>query len=388
MFSRRQLYNDLGTCFRNMAKKDYYELLGVNRNASDKEIKKAYRKLARKYHPDVNPGDKTAEAKFKEISAAYQVLSDPEKKKKYDHLGHQAFESGFDPSAWARQGGAGFDIFEDVRGGKFGGFGDIFGDIFTRGERQTRKGRSRGADLNYSIELSFEDAVRGITTYININRSVSCPDCAGTGASGLGSQVCPECKGSGRVQTGPSFLSIPQACRRCNGTGRYNSNPCTKCYGLGKTNQSEKIAVKIPAGVDNGSRIRVAGKGEAGANGGPSGDLYITTKVQPHNYFERKGNNIYLELPITVSEAILGTKIPIPTIEGRTTVTIPPGVQSGQKLRLQGKGVPFLNRKERGDQYITIKIAVPTALDDRSVALVREFERLNPYDPRAELGWH
>lgn len=372
-----------------MAKKDYYDTLGVNRNATDKEIKRAYRKLARKYHPDVNPGDKSAEAKFKEISEAYQVLSDPEKRKKYDHLGHQAFQGGFDPSAWARQaGGPGFDIYEDLRGGKFGGFGDIFGDIFTRGERQARPGRSRGADLNYSIELSFDDAAKGITTYINISRSVVCPDCGGTGASGLGSQTCPNCQGTGRIQSGVSFFSTPQVCRRCNGTGRYSPNPCTKCYGEGKINQSEKIAVKIPAGVDNGSRVRIAGKGEAGANGGPPGDLYITTRVQAHSYFERKGNNIYLELPITVSEAILGTKITVPTIDGRTTVTIPPGVQSGQKLRLQGKGIPFLNRKERGDQYITIKIAVPSQLDDRSVALIREFERLNPFDPRAELGWH
>ncbi|MBI4594917.1 MAG: molecular chaperone DnaJ [Candidatus Tectomicrobia bacterium] len=370
-----------------MTKRDYYEILGLNRNATDKELKKAYRKLARKYHPDVNPGDKGAESKFKEISEAYQVLSDPQKRKKYDQVGHQAFQADFDPSAWSGYGGRGFDIFEDLKGGKFGGFGDIFGDIFNRGERQTRGTPHRGADINYSMELSFEDAVKGITTYININRSTACPDCRGTGLSSQGTQVCPDCKGTGRIQSRTPFFPGVQACPRCQGTGRFNTNPCSKCFGQGKISKTEKIAVKIPPGVDSGSRIRVSGKGEAGPNGGPEGDLYITTKVQSHPYFERKGNNIYLELPITISEAILGTKITVPTIDGKTTVTIPQGVQSGQKLRLQGKGVPILAGKGRGDQYITIKIAVPTKLDDRSMALVREFERMNPYNPRLDLGW-
>jgi DnaJ-class molecular chaperone len=304
-----------------MAQKDYYEVLGVSRSATDHEIKKAYRKLARKFHPDVNVGSQEAEARFKEISAAYQVLSDPKKKKEYDLFGHSGPQGGEGYSRTytygAPPGFEGFD-FSSGRGGATG-FQDIFGDLFGAAQGARRTGPAKGRDVQYTMEISFEDAVRGLKTGVKVNH--------------------------------------------------------------------DKISVKIPPGVDAGSKVRVAGKGEPGINNGPRGDLYIITKVRPHPYFERKGDNIYLDVPITFAEGSLGTKIRVPTIDGMIQLTIPPGTQSGQKLRIKGKGVPRLRGGGRGDQFVVVKITVPKNLDERSEKLIREFAKFNPEDPRINLRW-
>ncbi len=302
-----------------MAKKDYYEVLGVSRNASPEEIKKAYRKLARKYHPDVNVNSKEAEARFKEISEANDTLSDPDKKKKYDLFGHQAAHSDFDPTRAYSNYGPGFEGFDNIFRGGGAGFQDIFSDLFGAAHRGRTAGPRAGHDVQYSMEISFEDAVRGLTTQLSLNH--------------------------------------------------------------------EKISVKFPPGVDTGSKIRIAGKGEPGVSGGPRGDLYIVTKVRPHPYLERKGDHIYLDVPVSFIEAILGAKIRVPTIEGMIQLTIPPGTQSGQKLRIAGKGVPHLRGGGRGDQFVVIKITVPKKIDEKSEQLIRDFERLNPEDPRSRLRW-
>lgn len=360
-----------------MTKRDYYEVLGVKREASIAEIKKAYRKLAKKYHPDVNPGNKQAEERFKEITEAYMVLSDPEKRKKYDRIGHQAFEGDFDFSRMYSQQGQPFGGFN------FSGYGDledILGDLFTKRGR-ARPGPMRGEDLQYAMEIGFEEAAKGFTTEITYNREVKCPECDGSGTRlGSAKQACYECGGTGQKTGG--FLNLPQPCPRCRGTGQININPCGRCQGSGKANTHEKIKVRIPAGVDTGSRVRLKGKGGAGIQGGPGGDLYIITKVQPHPWFERKGDHIYLELPLTVSEAALGSKVMVPTIEGPTMITVPPGTQSNQKLRLKGKGIA---RKDgmKGDQIVTVKILVPKNLDEKSKQLLKEFEERNPYNPRS-----
>jgi DnaJ-class molecular chaperone len=303
-----------------MAKKDYYKILGVSRQASDDEIKKAYRKLARKYHPDVNVNPQESEKKFKEISEAYGVLSDPEKKKKYDLFGHNGSPYGFDTSKAYTSHGPGFEGFNfDFGKGGPSGFQDIFADLVGAARGARTAGAMKGKDIQYTMEISFEDSVKGLTTRIGLNH--------------------------------------------------------------------DKISVKIPPGVETGSKVRIAGKGEKGLHGGPQGDLFIVTKVHPHPYFERKGDNIYLEVPITFAEAVLGTKIRVPTIEGKIQLTIPPGTQGGQKLRIKGKGVPHLRGSGRGDQFVVIKITVPKKIDARTEQLVRDFERLMPEDPRNKLRW-
>ncbi|MFQ5693468.1 MAG: DnaJ C-terminal domain-containing protein [Nitrospinota bacterium] len=317
-----------------MAKRDYYEVLGVSRNASEADIKKAYRKLARKHHPDVNPGDKGAEEKFKEVSEAYAVLSDPEQRKKYDLMGHDAFGPGFDPFAGFRTGARGFGDLEDILGSLFGGgrrsagrggFGDIFSEFFGGQEPQRPQDR-RGRDIHYTLEVDLEDACRGRLVSISINRN----------------------QGAGRTRV-------------------------------------ERLRVRIPKGVDNGSRVRLAGKGEPGVTGGPNGDLLILIKVRPHPVFERKGDNLYVKVPVTFPEAALGTRIVVPTLEGESRMTVPEGTQSGQTFRLRGKGMPHLKREGRGDLYVTAEVVVPKRLDDESKALLREFERMNPADPRKKV---
>ncbi|RMF93916.1 MAG: molecular chaperone DnaJ [Candidatus Schekmanbacteria bacterium] len=369
------------------SKKDYYEILGVKRNATESEIKKAYKKLARKYHPDVNPGDKSAEAKFKEISEAYSVLSDPEKRKKYDAFGHQAFGEGFDPFSSAGRGAnSGFGGFDFAS--SFGGFSDIFSEIF--GERTT-SGRRRntpvkGRDIQYSMEIGFEDAIRGLKTELQINKRKKCSTCGGTGTKPGSSPItCRRCGGSGKISIGRGFFNMSQTCTQCNGTGTYNPSVCTTCRGSGTVPTTERITVKIPAGVDNGSKVRVAGKGEPGTNGGPNGDLYIITKVRPHRFFERKGDNLHCIVPITVDEAALGAKITVPTIDGKAEMKIPPGTQSGQKFRLRGKGVPSLKSGVRGDQFVEVKIVVPKNLSEESKELLRNFSKLTNFDPRKNL---
>ncbi len=361
------------------AKRDYYEVLGLPKGASETDVKKAFRKLARKYHPDVNPGDKTAEQKFKEINEAYEVLSDSKKRQQYDQFGHAAFGAGFGEGAGA---GAGFG-FEGF--GQGGGFEDIFGTLF--GERAARpRGPQKGEDLSYAVEIDLEDAVFGKTMQVELKRGVTCPACGGTGSQpGTSRQTCSTCRGTGAVTAGRGFMRVSQVCPTCHGEGVVNPNPCRTCGGSGTIPKSERINVKIPAGVDNGSKVRVAGMGGPGVKGGPAGDLYIITRVRPHHYFERKGDNLYSEIPLTVREAALGDKIEIPTVDGLVALTIPPGTQAGQQLKLKGKGVPHLGGGGVGDHYVTVRVVTPRGLSERSKDLLREFDRLSPSNPRQEI---
>lgn len=370
---------------RSTTKRDYYDVLGVKRTATEKEIKKAYRRLAREHHPDLNPGNKEAERRFKEISEAYHVLSTPELRKKYDQFGHRAFEPGGGGSGGFD--GVDFSNFDlrDLGFGKGAGFGDLFDNLFGhRRDSQTRTA-TRGQDLQYTMEVSFEDATRGVTVPISITRSDTCPDCGGQGQRpSARRQTCPECGGSGQRRGSMGFLGLGQACTHCEGMGTINGEPCQRCSGRGIVSTNERINVKIPPGVDTGSKIRVAGKGEAGRQGGPPGDLYILTKVRSHPLYERKGDNLYMEAPITITEAALGATIEVQTLNGPVLMKIPPGTASGQTFRLPGKGMPHLKGEGRGDQFVQVKIVLPRNLDERSKQLLQDFERLNPFNPRME----
>jgi molecular chaperone DnaJ len=370
-----------------MAKRDYYEVLGLRRGASEQEIKRAYRKLARKHHPDVNPGDKAAETKFKEISEAYEVLSDPEKRRRYDQFGHETFAPGAGARGPAEPGFGGFDFGGvEFGAGGFGDLGDILSDIFGQRGRPGPSQPAQGGDLHYSLDIDFEDAIRGRTTEITVQKHSRCGTCQGSGARpGSAMETCPDCGGSGR-RASRGVLRTTQVCPRCQGHGKISRESCTACGGRGMTFGTERIAVKIPAGVDTGSRIRLQGKGEPGPNGGPPGDLYIITRVRPHPVLERKGDNLYVEIPITIAEAALGARIEVPTIDGTTTMRIPPETSSGQVFRLRSKGVPHLKGGGQGDQLVTVKIVAPKNLDTRSQELLREFARLNPGDPRRGRG--
>ncbi len=365
-------------------KHDYYEILGVRRGASDKDIKQAYRRLARKHHPDVNPNNKAAEAKFKEITEAHEVLSDPTKRRQYDQFGHQTSGVGYDVNQRSGAGPGGFD-FSRIDLGGAGGIEDLFSDLFSRRGHEAQTGPLKGEDLHYAIDLKFEDAVRGLSTEIGLQRTAPCPSCVGTGAgAATGSQfyTCPACEGSGRVRGKLGLFAGQQACTQCKGAGKLPSSRCNTCHGVGTVLKAERIAVKIPPGVENGSNVRVQGKGHAGRKGGSSGDLYIVTRVTPHPFFERKGDNIYCEVPITVTEAALGAKIEVPTVDGKASMRIPPETNSGQVFRLRNMGVPHLKGAGRGDQFVTIKIVLPRNLDARSQELFRELGRLHPEDPR------
>ena len=348
-------------------------------------MKKAYRRLARKYHPDVNPGNKSSEERFKEVSEAYHVLSDPEKRKKYDRLGHEAFGPGFDPFAGFRrpEGPGGFDF------SGFGDLGDILGDFFGAakgGRARPREAPKPGEDIQYTMELGFEGALRGMSAHILLNRQVSCEACGGTGVRARSKRVaCPECGGSGQEGSVRGLFSFGRTCRRCGGSGEVNPDPCPHCGGSGVVSRPERLQVKIPPGVDTGSKVRLAGKGHQGRDGAPPGDLYILTKVKPHPYFERKGDNIYTEVPLTFSEAALGGRIEVQTVDGPASMTIPEGTQSGQRFRLQGKGVQRLKGGGRGDHFVTVQVVVPRGLDKRSKELIRELEKSHPEDPRAKL---
>lgn len=361
-------------------KEDYYKILGIDRNADEKEIKRAYRRLARKYHPDVNPGDKTAEQKFKEINEAYEVLSDPKKRADYDRFGHAAFEPGFGAGP-----GPGFETFEEAfEFPRDFGFGDIFGDLFGRRAERVPK---KGEDITYSIEISLEDAVFGTSPRLTLNKESLCSECGGTGAQKGTLQVCPDCKGTGQISTRKGFFSLSQTCVKCRGTGRISTATCRVCGGRGKTLKTETISVNIPPGVEDGSKVRVAGMGGAGERGGPPGDLYIITKIRPHPFFERKGDDLYCEVPISMSEAVLGAKIEIPTIDGMASMVIPAGTNSGQIFRLKGKGVPHLKGGTRGDQYCSVKIIGPKVIDDKTRELFRELSRLHPENPRSSITY-
>jgi molecular chaperone DnaJ len=344
--------------------KDYYEILGVSKATDAAEIKKAYRKLAVKYHPDKNPGDKGAEEKFKELSQAYEVLSDPKKRSTYDQFGHDAFTRSGRGSAGGGMGGFHdpFDIFSQVFGG--GGGGSIFEEFFGGGGRSTSRSSSRdGADLRYDLEIDFEDAVYGGDKKISFTRLQSCSACNGSGCSAGTSKVkCSRCGGSGYTSTNHGFLSMRQACPTCQGTGQVIKNPCSKCGGEGRVRAQKTIQIHIPPGVDTGSRLRVAGEGESGIAGGSVGDLYVVIHVRNHEIFHRDGLDIMCEVPISFAIATLGGIVEIPTISGKTKLKIPEGTLNGTVLRMRGKGIPSLHGSKRGDQHIKIYVEIPQKL--------------------------
>ena len=402
-------------------KKDYYEILGVKKSASTEDIRKAFRKLARKYHPDVNPGDKAAEEKFKTLSEANDVLSDPKKRKIYDQLGF--YSDNIDPAAaeaYSRGGptgaggfggfpggqpGAGGqgqgvpfdfsgfdfnDMFEGSRGRTTstggGGFRDIFSSMFGggRGAAAAQEGPEPGSDLEYQVNVPFWTAIRGGVMRLNITRQDACANCHGNGVIEQPG-VCPQCKGKGTIEQSANRMRFNVTCPRCHGTGKNVSN-CPVCHGEGVVTRTEPLEVRIKAGTRDGQRIRIPAKGNAGVHGGPPGDLYVIIRTENHSVFRREGDDIYVTVPVTATEAALGAKIEVPTIDGRALLKVPPGTQSGQKLRLREKGVPSATKEGvRGDEIVEVKVTVPMPRDEKTKELLRELAKLNPEDPRAEL---
>jgi molecular chaperone DnaJ len=378
--------------------RDYYEILGVPKKAKPEEIRKAYRKLARKYHPDLNPGDKAAEERFKKIQEAYDVLNDPKKKQMYDQYGFYS-ASGF-PGGEAHQQGpemgfGGFDFtdFFSRSGGRrtasgagaSGGFRDIFSEFFGQRFRQEPEHvPEKGANLEYALNIGFWEAVRGTQARLNINHLESCSMCGGTGKQSGKSSVCPECNGTGSVSQMAGAMRFSLTCPRCGGQGQLR-NACAVCHGEGRVSKSEMVEVRIPAGVQSGSRLRVAAKGNDGMKGAPPGDLYITIRVEPHSFFHRDGDNIEIRVPVTVSEAGLGAKIEVPTIDGRALLKIPQGTQTGQRFRLREKGVYNTRKNARGDQIVEVFILGPKVRDERTKEILRELAALNPEDPRTDI---
>jgi len=358
-----------------MAKRDYYDVLGVDRGAGDDQLKKAYRKLAMELHPDRNPGDKGAEAKFKEINEAYDALKDGEKRAAYDRFGHDAFEAG-GPFGGGPGGPGG-------QGGDFGfgaGFADIFDEMFGEfmgGGRRTGEHTARGNDLRYNLEISLEDAFKGKKTNIRVPTSVACGSCKGSGAEGGSKPVnCHSCQGRGRVRATQGFFTIERTCPTCHGAGKVIQDPCRACQGTGRTHKDRTLSVTIPAGVDDGTRIRLAGEGEAGVRGAPPGDLYIFITLAQHRFFQRDGANIYCRVPIAMTTAALGGAIEVPTVEGtRARVNVPEGTQSGARFRLRGKGMSVLRSKTRGDMYIEAAVETPRNLSKKQQETLREFEK-------------
>ena len=374
-------------------KTDYYELLGVPRKATTKDIRAAFRKLARKYHPDLNPGDKAAEEKFKQLQEAYDVLSDTKKRQMYDQYGFYSENlppEGYGAGSHSQDQGVNFDFGGfDFGGGGAGGAGtsfrDLFGQFFggRRGAAAQEMEAERGGDLEYQIEIDFRDAVRGSVKKMQITRMDACETCHGTGAVGT-PQVCPTCGGKGTIQQSAGKMRFNVPCTRCGGTGKLRA-ACKTCGGEGRLRRTETIEVRIPAGIGNGGRVRVPGKGNAGTLGAPTGDLYLHIVVRPHPFFERRGDDLYTNVPVTVSEASLGAKIEVPTIDGRALVRIPPGTDSGKTLRLREKGVPNVRSGDRGDQYVEIQVTVPRPADERIRKIMKELETVAPEDPRKDL---
>ena len=354
-------------------KRDYYEVLGVSRGASEDEIKKAYKKMARKYHPDLNPGDKTAEEKFKEVNEAYEVLSDADKKARYDQYGH----AGVDPNFGAGGFGGGFDGSFD-----FGDLGDIFGSFFGGGfgggRRTNPNAPQRGESIRMSIAISFEEAAFGCEKAVTVERYETCDTCHGNGcAAGTSPEVCPDCHGTGTVQvrrqTPMGVFATSSPCPKCGGKGRIIHQPCKDCRGSGMVRKKKTIQASIPAGIDNGQTISIRGQGNAGKNGGPAGDLLITITVRPHELFRREGTSVLCEAPITFTQAVLGAELEIPTIDGKVKYTLPEGTQSGTTFRLKGKGIPSINGRGRGDQYVTVYIETPKNLNKEQKEALKKF---------------
>ncbi|HTP34361.1 MAG TPA: molecular chaperone DnaJ [Candidatus Acidoferrales bacterium] len=380
------------------AKHDYYETLGIPRKASVEEIRRAYKKLARKYHPDVNPGDKAAEERFKNVQEAYDVLGDAKKRQMYDQFGFYS-DSGFAPPPPQGAGGEGaqFDFsgfdFSDFMGGAGGGrrteggggFRDIFSQFFNRGGGHAEQPQpEKGGDLEYVMTIDFWQAIKGTQARVNITRYETCTTCHGTGSAGGGEVTCPQCKGSGHVSQMAGAMRFNLTCPKCGGSGRLR-NSCPTCGGDGRITHTETVEIRIPPGARDGSRLRVPGKGNAGTMGAPPGDLYITTKVEPHAFFRREGDNIEITVPVAVWEAALGAKIEVPTIDGRAALKIPAGTVNGQKFRLREKGVLNSRTNQRGDQIVDVSLAAPDSRDERTRELLRELAKLQPEDPRAEI---
>ncbi len=365
-----------------MTGQDYYEILGCERSASADELKKAYRKLAMQHHPDRNPGDKAAEQKFKEISHAYDVLKDDQKRAAYDRYGPAAFENG----NGGRGGpGAGFEF-------NFGaGFADIFEEMFGMGgnARRQQQGSGRGSDLRYNLEISLEDAFAGSEARIRVPSSIACEDCSGTGAAAGSKPItCPGCQGRGRIRAQQGFFTVERTCSQCQGAGRVIENPCRKCSGSGRVRQERTLQVKIPAGVEDGTRIRLAGEGEAGMRGAPAGDLYVFLSIRQHEIFQRDGANIFCRVPLPMTAAALGGQVEVPTVDGsRARITIPPGVQSGHQFRLRGKGMTVMRSSVRGDMYVQAVVETPVNLTAKQRDLLKEFEKAGgskPTSPESE----
>lgn len=347
-------------------KRDYYEVLGVPRNASEQEVKSAYRKMALKHHPDRNPGDARAEELFKEAAEAYGALGDPEKRRRYDAYGHAglggAGAGGFDPTIFAD--------FSDILGDFFG-FGDLFG---------RRRGPRRGADLRYNLEIAFEEAAFGAETQIRIPRAEACEDCEGSGAApGTKPSPCPTCRGAGQVTFQQGFFSVARTCSHCRGSGRIVKEECKTCHGDGQVQNERTLQIKVPAGVDNGSQLRISGEGEAGPAGGPAGDLYVVLRVKDHSLFKRDGAHLFCEFPLSLPQAALGASVEIPTLEGeKTKLSIPEGTQSGSVLRLRGQGVPHLGGRGRGDLHVLVRVVVPTRLTSEQRKLIEKLAEILP----------
>jgi molecular chaperone DnaJ len=375
-------------------KHDYYETLGVPRKATADDVRKAYRKLARKHHPDLNPGDKSAEDRFKKVQEAYDILSDSKKREMYDQYGFYS-ESGFagpPPGSANPHPGMdfnGFDFSDQFAGGRrtdTGGFRDIFSQFFggKGSPQQAQPAPEKGGDLEYVMDIDFWQAIRGTQAKLNINRYEVCGTCHGSGSSGGGEVACPQCHGSGNVTQMAGAMKFSLTCPRCSGSGKLR-NACPTCGGEGRVTRTESVEVRIPPGARSSSRLRVPGKGNAGTMGAPPGDLYITTRVAEHPLFHREGDNIEIQVPVTVSEAALGAKIEVPTIDGRTLLKIPQGTMNGQKFRLREKGVLNSRTSERGDQIVEVTLVAPDPRDERTRELLREMARLNPEDPRAGI---
>jgi molecular chaperone DnaJ len=363
-----------------MAKGDYYDVLGVDRNASQDDIKKAFRKLAREYHPDMNKDDPSAEEKFKDINEAYEVLSDPDKRSQYDRFGHTAQGSAWGPGGSQSTDFGGFGPFES-----FDSIFDVFFGGGFGGSRTARTGPERGSDIRYDLEMSLEEAAAGLEREIEIRRLETCDACNGTGAKpGTAPTTCPVCGGTGRITETRStvfgFGTVSRSCSKCFGKGTVINDPCRTCDGRGRTPKTRKIKVTIPPGVDSGNRLKVEGEGEAGVRGGPPGDVYVFITVKPHRIFKRRGNDLICEQPISIYQAALGDEIEVPSIDGKTSLSVPEGTQPGTSFRLRGKGMPDVRGRGRGDQYVRVKVVIPTKLSEKEKELLMELARIQGED--------